>query len=133
MAIAAGQYAEQALYHELFHAMETHIFNNSIAFDQWETLNPSGFAYAYGYAANEQRDSGIYLQKEYRAFVDAYSMSFPKEDRARIFEYAMLEGMEDLFQFPALQAKLQAVCAGLREAYSLKTHPDPLPWEQYLD
>ena len=129
--ITTGRYSRQALYHELFHAMETHIFNYSIAFDQWDALNPAGFRYAYGHAANESRDSGIYLQPEYRSFVDVYSMSFPKEDRARIFEYAMLEGYKALFEAPVLQAKLAAVCEGIREAYHLEDFPEPLPWEQY--
>lgn len=132
VAITVGKYAQQALYHELFHVMETHIFNYSIAFDQWEKLNPSGFDYAYGYAANESRDSGIYLQPEYRSFVDAYSMSFPKEDRARIFEYAMLDGNRELFEAPGLQVKLKAICDGIREAYGLEKSEETFLWEQYL-
>lgn len=133
VAITVGKYAQQALYHELFHVMETHIFNNSIAFDQWDTLNPSGFTYSYGHAANESRDSGIYLQSDLRAFIDAYSMSFPKEDRARVMEYAMLPGQEVLFDAPALQAKLQALCAGIREAYGLEKSEETFLWEQYLN
>lgn len=133
VAITVGKYAEQALYHELFHAMETHIFNYSIAFDQWETLNPSGFEYAYGYAANESRNSEIYLQPEHRAFIDSYSMSFPKEDRARIMEYAMMQGNKELFKTPALQAKLKKLCEGIREAYALEKAEEAFPWEQYLE
>lgn len=133
VAITVGKYAQQALYHELFHVMETHIFNNSIAFDQWDTLNPSGFTYSYGHAANESRDSGIYLQSDLRAFIDAYSMSFPKEDRARVMEYAMLPGQEALFEAPVLQAKLQALCAGIREAYGLENAEETFLWEQYLN
>lgn len=132
VAIAMGRYARQALYHELFHVMETQIFNNSIAFDQWEKLNPAGFEYDYGYAANQDRDSGVYLQWEHRAFIDTYSMSFPKEDRARIFEYAMLEESKELFQTPALQAKLQALCSGIREAYGLEESEARFLWEQHL-
>lgn len=130
--LAAGQYAEHALYHELFHVMETHIFNESIAFDQWERLNPAGFSYDYNYATNQTRESGIYLNGELRAFVDTYSMSFPKEDRARIMEYAMLPGFDFLFEAPAMQAKLRTLCEGIREAYGLQNRQDPLVWEQYL-
>lgn len=129
--IAAGPYARQALYHELFHAMETHILNNSIAFDQWEKLNPAGFDYDYS-AAAETRDAGIYLQPEHRAFIDRYSMTFPREDRARILEYAMLPGNRQLFQAPILQSKLQTLCDGIREAYNLKKSPETFLWEQYL-
>lgn len=133
VAIAAGRYAEQALYHELFHAMETHIFNYSIAFDQWDSLNPSGFSYDYGYVSNEVRDAGVYLEQEQRSFIDRYSMSFPREDRARIMEYAMLEGNRQLFKAPALQTKLQTLCDGIREAYALETSEETFPWEQYLE
>jgi len=131
--IAVGAYSEQALYHELFHAMETHVLGGSIAFDQWDALNPAGFSYDYDYAANAVRDSGIYLHPENRAFIDTYSMSYPKEDRARILEYAMLPGNRDLFQYPVLQRKLQAVCDGIREAYGLKNIQEIFPWEQYLE
>lgn len=131
--IAAGKFSEQALYHELFHAMETHILSESIAFDQWEALNPSGFAYDYDYRANAQRDSGVYLQNETRSFVDTYSMSFPKEDRARIMECAMLPGNQALFKSDTMQAKLLKLCEGIREAYGLKKSGETFLWEQYLN
>lgn len=131
--IAVGEYSRQALYHELFHVMETHIWAESTAFDQWEKLNPAGFAYDLSYAANAQRDSGVYLQAENRAFIDTYSMSYPKEDRARIMEYAMLPGNRKLFQAGTLQRKLTALCEGIREAYGLKKSPETYLWEQYLE
>lgn len=130
LALAAGAYMEQALYHELFHAMETCVFAKSTAFDQWENLNPSGFAYDYDFSANAQRNAGIYLETGSRAFVDTYSMSYPKEDRARIFEYAMLPNNESLYQAEVMQKKLQTICTGLREAYDLED--GPYLWEQYL-
>ncbi len=131
--IAAGTYSEQALYHELFHVMETHILTDSIAFDQWDKLNPSGFSYDYDYLTNASRDSGVYLQSENRAFIDTYSMSYPKEDRARIMEYAMLPGNQELFQSLILQKKLQALCDGIRDAYRLESNLEAYLWEQYLD
>jgi hypothetical protein len=125
--ITAGAYSEQALYHELYHVMETHILTESIALDQWEALNPSNFTY------NENlQDSEIYLKGQTRAFVDHYSMTSPKEDRARVLEYAMLSGKQERFQSEYMQRKLTAVCTGIREAYKLKKHPQALPWEQYL-
>lgn len=133
VAIAVGEHAAQALYHELFHVMETHIFNESTAFDQWEKLNPAGFAYDYDYTANATRDSGIFLNGEHRAFVDTYSMSYPKEDRARIMEYAILPGNEYLFHSEAMQAKLKALCQGIRDAYGLEKSEERFIWEQYLE
>lgn len=128
--ITTGKYSEQALYHELYHVMDTHILTESVALDQWEALNPGGFAYSNGHGLPE--DADIYLQGQTRAFVDSYSMTYPKEDRARILEQAMLRGNADTFRSEYMQRKLTALCQGIRDAYGLKKHADPLPWEQYL-
>ena len=133
LALAVGKTSERALYHELFHVMETHILNESIAFDQWDSLNPAGFSYDYDYIANEGRQAGVYLEGENRAFIDTYSMSYPKEDRARIMEYAMTPGNEDLFRSETMQKKLLALCQGIREAYGLEKSPEAYLWEQYLE
>ena len=133
VAIAAGHSGEQGLYHGLFHVMETHIYSRSKALDQWNDLNPAGFQYDYDYAANAVRDSGVYLFEDHRAFVDTYSMSFPREDRARIMEYAMLPGQEALFRTDAMQKKLRTICTGIREAYGLEDAQTAFLWEQYLE
>lgn len=133
LAIAAGKYAGQALHHELFHIIETHILSHSNAFDHWDSLNPAGFSYDYSYATNAGRDSGVYLTGEQRAFVDTYSMSYPKEDRARIMEYAILPGNQRLFQSKTMQKKLLTLCQGIREAYHLEDSPETFLWEQYLE
>ena len=132
LVIPMGTDCAQALYHQLFHLMEIRIFSKSKAFDRWESLNPAGFRYDYDYAANANRDSGVYLFEQNRVFVDTFSMSYPKEDRARIMESAMLPGNRPLFQPPAMQKKLQQLCDGIRDAYCLENWEDALPWEQYL-
>ena len=130
IAITAGQYSLSSLYHEIYHIMETHILTNSIALDQWESLNPEDFAYSYSNQPDPSLDSSVYLAPETRAFVDSYSMRFPIEDRARIMENAMLPDKAELFQTDTMQAKLTAICQGIREAYEL---PDgTYLWEQYL-
>lgn len=123
---------EGSLYHELCHVMDTRVFAHSNAYDQWEELNPSGFKYDYDYAANATRNAGEYLRDAERCFIDTYSMSFPKEDRARVLEYAMTEGNEHYFQSKVMQAKLKQICLGLREAFGLKKSPETFLWEQYL-
>ena len=125
--ITTGQHSEQALYHELYHVMETHILTESTALDQWEALNPADFTYG-----TARPDAEIYLHGQIRAFVDRYSMEAAKEDRARVLENAMLQGKEEIFQSEYMQRKLMALCTGIREAYGLKKHTAPLPWEQYL-
>lgn len=132
IALALGQYAERALYHEMYHVMETRLLTDSAAFDRWDALNPADFAYDYDYTANAARQAEQYLQPETRSFIDRYSMSFPKEDRARILECAMTEGNEALFQSPVMQEKLACVCRAIREAYGLKGAAKSYRWEQYL-
>lgn len=129
--LAIGRYAQQELYHELFHVMQTHILSRSAQLDRWDSLNPTGFSYTYGYQIPSS--ANVYLTSGSRAFVDPYSMSYPKEDQARILEYAMLPNQAALFQEPILQQKLAAMCHALRDAYDLKNTDVPLPWEQYLN
>lgn len=131
--IVVGQYAERALYHELYHVMETRLLTDSTAFDRWDALNPAGFTYDLDYATNQNRRSDEYLQPDTRSFIDNYSMSFPKEDRARIMECAMYAGNEDLFRSPVMQAKLACLSQAIREAYGLKKSTETFRWEQYLE
>lgn len=123
---------EYTLYHELYHLIDTVILNETNAFDQWDLLNPVGFSYDYDYITNQTRNSDEYLREEKRYFIDTYSMSYPKEDRARIVEYAMTEGNESYFLCDTMQAKLKAICVGIRKAFGLKKSPETFLWEQYL-
>lgn len=132
IAIAVGQYAERALYHELYHVMETRLLTDSTALDRWDALNPDGFSYDLDYNANWDRSGNEYLQPDKRSFIDTYSMSFPKEDRARIMECAMCDGNENLFHSPAMQAKLRCLSRAIREAYGLTKSTEAFRWEQYL-
>ena len=93
--------------------------------------NGKRFEYTYGYSTITDADK--YLSGEDRAFVDTYSMSFPKEDRARILENAMLSGNEALFSPPIMQAKLTKLCEGIRQAFGLRKSKETFPWEQYLE
>ena len=133
LALAAGQETEHALYHELCHLIDTIVLNESSAYDRWDELNPTGFAYDFDYVANQNRNSGEYLREESRYFIDMYSMSFPKEDRARIMEYAMTDGNASYFQSTTMQAKLKLLCQGIREAFGLRKSPETFLWEQYLN
>lgn len=132
IALAAGQDTQKALFHELYHVMETQILNHSIALDQWETLNPRGFSYDLDYRTNLARDGSAYLREDTQSFIDTYAMSYPKEDRARILEYACTPGNEHYFQSEPMQAKLRTLCDGIREAYGLENSTEAYLWEQYL-
>lgn len=121
---------EQNVYHELFHAMDSYILTETKSYDDWRKLNPSGFTYDYSYITNEYRDPKDYLEPETRAFIDLYSMSYPKEDRARIMQYAMTEGNEAYFTSKTMQKKLDTLCKGIRKAFKLGD--GDYIWEQYL-
>ena len=133
IAVSSTANMEEALLTGLGWGVDSCIIGNSRDLDYWNDLNPAGFDYDYSYFINEHRTDLQYLEGEYRAFVDQRSMSFPSEDRARIFYYAMTEGNAELFKSATLQAKLKTLCEGIREAYGWQKEAQVFPWEQYLD
>lgn len=132
LALSTGQDTEYTLYHELCHMIDTQVISRTNAYDSWDNFNPSDFTYDNSYTANQSRDGSRYLTPGSEAFIDTYSMSFAKEDRARIMEYAMTPGHKDLFRSSILQSKLKQMCVGIREAFGLEAFPESFLWEQYL-
>lgn len=111
-------------------AIDARVLGNSRELDNWDDLNPNSFEYTYDYAANATReDADDYLDD----FVDQIAMSFPTEDRARVFMAAMLADNAELFTQDTLQDKLLCLCEGIREAYNLEDSTTVFPWEQYLE
>ena len=133
IALSVNCNTEYTLYHELCHLIDTMVISESGAYDRWDELNPKGFQYDFDYITNLDRDGSEYLNDSNRSFIDTYSMSFPKEDRARIMEYAMTEGNASYFQSTTMQAKLKLLCEGIREAFGLRKSPETFLWEQYLN
>ena len=129
--LVMGSVFESTLYHELFHSIDTYVMSRSNLYDFWNDLNPEGFSYDNDYVANQFREDYQYLGED-RWFIDMYSMSYAKEDRARIMEYAMGEDNDFYFRSPHMQAKLAKLSEGIRTAFNLKNAPGTLPWEQYL-
>ena len=133
IALQTGADVEMSFYHQMFHVMETRVLGKTVIYDDWEKLNPKGFSYDYDYYTNQERKDTKYLEGENRAFADLYSMSYPREDRARIMEYAMMEGNEEVFASDWMQRKLQRLCRGIRKAFGLSKFEEVLPWEVYLE
>ena len=131
--LVAGGTLESSLYHELCHIIESRVLSTCAAYDSWNDLNPDGFEYGLSYTGNYDRDDSEYLESSDPAFIDSYSMSFPKEDRARIMEYAMMPGNESYFATDTLQSKLRQLCQGIREAFDLEESTEIFRWEQYLN
>ena len=132
MALTMGDHMKQTFYHELFHSIDSYILTETLAFDFWDDLNPEGFRYDYSYVTNQYREDYQYLEEGSRSFIDMYSMSYPKEDRARIMEYAVMEDCGEYFESDTMQAKLGTICKGIREAFGLKKDKRVFLWEQYL-
>lgn len=130
--IRAGCDMPDVLYRQMYYAMENYLMSNSNDLYDWEYLNPSGFDYDYDYTTYLTREDTTYLEGEKRYFIDAYSMTFPREDRAAIMQYAMIPGNEELFAGSRMQAKLKALCKTIREACGLTKSRDTFLWEQYL-
>ncbi len=132
IALTPGCDVAEAFYTGLGWGVDSHILGNSRDLEYWNDLNPAGFDYDYDYEKNALRDD-TYLSEGSRYFVDRRAMSFPTEDRARTFYFALTEGNQELFSVPVLQKKLRLLCEGIREAYDLKKFPEALPWETYLE
>lgn len=130
--LVLGEAAEQTLYRELCHVLDTFIIGNSIAYDIWDTLNPQGFQYDGSYQQYQNRGESQFLTGEMRAFIDSFAMTYAAEDRGLIFAYAMMEGNEDCFASVSMQQKLRQMGIGIREAFGLKKDTRSFPWEQYL-
>jgi hypothetical protein len=112
------------------YGIDSHVLGNSRELDTWAELNPEGFSYTF--SAHVPGDEA-YLSAENCAFADARSMTFPHEDRCRIFYYATLPNQAEMFRSPTMQAKLLRLCKGIREAYNLQKKTDTYIWEQYLE
>ena len=119
------------LFHECSHLIDTQVLTRCSVYDNWNDLNPQDFAYAMDYQV-DLKAYGSFLEGDDRAFIDSYSMTYPAEDRARIFECAANPGNELLFTSPILRAKLLRICTGIRQSFNLTQEDGPYVWEQYL-
>ena len=122
---------EENFYHFLGHAVDTVVLRESLAFDDWEWLNPEEFVYMSDPDADPKHDYAQYLEEDNRWFIDENSMQFQVEDRATILTYAIMPDNEAYFQGEAMQAKLRMLCRGIRETFELTG--ERYIWEQYLN
>ncbi len=130
LSMSHGQLFRNAC-HEMSHIIDSRVLTYCRAYDDWNSLNPKGFKYTHDYSVSLSRDFSQWLAGESRAFIDLYATTYPKEDRARIMEYAVTAGNEAYFASETMQKKLRMLCLGIREAFALKD-AEGLIWEQYL-
>lgn len=124
---------EKNFLHGVAYIIDSHVLGNSRDYDDWKKLNPKGFDYDYSYYVYKNHGDSEYLTEENRAFVDAYSMTFPHEDRCSLFVCAMTEGNASYFATDTMQAKLKRMCQGIRESYDYERNGKTYQWEQYLN
>lgn len=131
IALILGDQLEKSFYHQLCHIIDNRVMSTTAAFDNWASLNPEGAAYANSYELSRIKVNADWFAGESRVFTDLYAMSYPREDRARILEYAMTPGNEAMFSSEIMQEKLTVLCAGIRQAFNLDDDTAYL-WTQYL-
>jgi len=127
--ISGEGYAGEWFLRGLAYAVDSHILGNSrdVDFDRWNPLNPADFAYSDAPVKPE------YLAGETRAFANEQAATSILEDRCSIFYNAIIGGNTELFKAPIMQAKLQRLCMGIREAYGLQKSEKAYLWERYLE
>ncbi len=128
--ISAKSDMVKSLIQGMAYGIDSHVLGNSRKFDTWNQLNPAKFEYAYSDKVEEKLE---YLEGPSRAFTDATAMTYPHEDRCRVFYNAMLPDNADMFASPVMKEKLLRVCTGIREAYDLEEKTESYIWEQYLE
>lgn len=136
--------------HQFMHMMESRI-NECAAKDNmpylpyWLSFAPAPDAYVYSYRGE---DGMIFWDSTYTAasdipleevsFLDAYSRTFPEEDRARILESLYLGAnspfpYKEVLQGGKLAEKAQYLCALIRHCFPSCQIEQQLPWETLVD
>ncbi len=128
---------EQTLYHEIMHLIENKLeFDAKIREDavyseeDWLAFNPEGFVYAESY---NDIPMDVYNGEYESWFVDLYSRTYSKEDRARIMEHAMAGNDWMYSASPGRLAKLEYLCECIRDAFDTTGWPEKTIWEETLE
>ncbi|MBE5922791.1 MAG: hypothetical protein E7269_08565 [Lachnospiraceae bacterium] len=137
-------------HHELCHAIEEKIVDASYYVDDplfsetaWDAFNPYEDIYTYTYADwgyekyyDLAYDSVYYSDGDVceTYFVDTYAMTYPTEDRARLFESVMSDNLYDIDfdAAPHLKEKLNYYAQCIRQTFDTTGWED-VPWEAYLE
>lgn len=137
---------EANVIHEMTHAIDDY-FSFCGASEQlekdWSACNPNGFAYLNSYFGYEEL-SEYTCWDDYESvhdiyFVDAYSCTFPGEDRSRVFEYFGSETYKEdwLLDSEPLRRKAGVLldycskyleCFRTDKIYGIKTKSEELGW-----
>lgn len=138
------------IHHELSHVIDNALVlmqkdeeNPVFSEEKWNELNPYADMYLYSYHEDRNEyykeylyeiDFGISDNYTNAYFVDSYALTYPTEDRARIFE--RLLGNEDktidYSKTPNLKKKLNYYAECIRATFDT-TGWKNVPWEAYME
>ncbi len=125
---------EQSYHHEFSHLIDKrlqwdadHREGAIFSEDSWATLNPSGFDYDWSYAVYNSRPTDV----PYDYFISSYAMTYPTEDRATLWENAMV-GYDWQFYTPQLKEKLLYYSRCIRDCFDTTDWPSTTTWEAVL-
>ncbi len=110
--------------------------NGSLEEGVWNSFNPAGFSYDFSYVDGPAYFSDIYTRMDPATeengvyFIDAYSKTFPTEDRARIMEYAICDPQG--VQYSHILDKLAYYAACIRGYFNTEGWPEVTTWELLL-
>lgn len=110
------------LWHQIEQRMDDLLERASFPEDEWAKLNPEGFTYfdSYEYLLQSAIDHNYYGKHDGGVyFIDEYSHTFSKEDRARIMEYVMCgDDWESILACPGIKAKYDSMVDKVAEILS---------------
>ena len=133
--IGQGSALEDNVFHETSHIIDAKLDFDAMYFgstayseDGWAACNPPDFTYICDYY---ELPEGVESDGYDSYFIDTYARTFPTEDRARVFEYAM-GGYAWCFNpdtCAPLRAKLEYYSQCIREAFDTTGWPETTRWE----
>lgn len=137
---------ERTFYHESSHMIDAALEHDSTyrkdavySEKMWETLNPESFislnSETGGYFNSYEMMPMEYYQEEFGPyFVDDYGKTFSTEDRATIFENAMIGNKQQFSTttFQPLYNKLEYYCKSIRDYFDTTGWPECTAWEECL-
>ena len=125
---------EANFHHELSHIIDNNLDWHSqyedtlFSEEDWRALSPDDVEYSFSYGywppSYEEGAQGY--------FVDDYSRTYPTEDRARIFEYAMSDWHYVFDENQPLMEKLDYYARCIRDCFNTDGWPEVAPWEEPL-
>ncbi len=144
---ADGSVRAQDVIHEMTHILDHQLWL-ALDEDAWNSMNPEGFEYHYAYIDENgvsyewgdttyTADGSAYYNGDVESvyFVDAYSTTYPTEDRARLMEYLLADpdsGPNYWFSSSHIQEKLTWYFALIRAEFDTDGWPEQTVWEAEL-